>query len=162
MFKFWSKKKVIPPNIRELIEKRKNSEVMPTDSELIVDDNQVNRDVLSRYLKKYGYTSLQADNGLETLERCVHEDYHIIWIDLKMPIMDGLQTVRYLRADYPEGFGYKGFIVGVTGYADDESREQCIKAGMNVVLPKPYVGEHLFRLHHHPFFNGTVGTQGTC
>lgn len=156
---FWkhSKKTTIPPNVKALIEKRHqnqlNGKIQTVDTELIVDDNQVNRDVLNRYLKKYNYNSMQCGNGLETLECCTDTNYKIIWIDLKMPIMCGLEAVRYLRAEYPEGFGYKGFIVGVTGYADDESRQECLESGMNTVLTKPYVGEHLYRLHNHACFS---------
>jgi len=72
---------------------------------------------------------------------------YIVWIDLKMPIMDGLEAVRYLRAPYPSGFGYKGFIVGVTGYADTDTRDMCLKTGMNVVITKPYEAVRLGQPH---------------
>lgn len=156
---FWKKrdKTSIPMEVRELIEQRQknkeNGTIQDIDSELIVDDNQVNRTVLARYLTKYKYNFKEASNGMKALESIVDKNFHIIWIDLKMPVMNGIDAVKYLRAEYPKGFGYKGFIVGVTGFADDESRQNCIKAGMNTVLSKPYVGDNLYRLHHHSFFS---------
>lgn len=156
---FWKKnvKPVIPSEIKDLIELRHNNMeaglLVTTDKELVVDDNQVNRDVLVRILKKYGYKeSEQASNGLETLERTTDTDYRIIWLDVKMPILSGRDTAKYLRANYPNGMGYKGFIVGVTGFADEESINCCLSDGMNVVLTKPYVGDHVYRLHNHSFF----------
>lgn len=152
---FWTKKEKTPQtpsDIQALIERRAQNCIIKSNTELIVDDNQVNRDVLCRYLKKYGYETTQAINGFNALEKLAETDYHIVWIDLKMPIMDGLEAVRYLRAPYPSGFGYKGFIVGVTGYADTDTRDMCLKTGMNVVITKPYAGDHINRLHNHPFF----------
>lgn len=148
---WWKKSKPMPPDdIAQLIEQRHNvSEINTTNTELIVDDNQVNREVLQRYLLKYNYPSEQAYNGLDALKHCIHNNYRIIWIDLMMPVLNGLDTIRYLRAEYPYGFGYTGFIVCVTGFADEDTREKCIEAGADTVLAKPYVGDHIYRLHLH-------------
>jgi CheY-like chemotaxis protein len=157
----WRKRKPAEPlisnDIRDMIEKRHSHVIAGTigeaESDLVVDDNQVNRNVLLQYLSKYKYPTIQASNGIEALAKTVDRNYTIIWVDLKMPLLGGIETAKYLRAEYPKGFGYKGFIVAVTGFVDDESRDLCLEVGINAVLSKPYVGDNIYRLHHHPFFS---------
>lgn len=115
--------------------------------DLVVDDNRVNRDVLRRYLDKHGYASSEAVNGLDALKKLTDCNYEIVWMDIKMPELSGHEATKFLRAEYPDGFGYKGVIVGVTGFADQESQEYSIRIGMDNILTKPYAGESIARLH---------------
>ena len=150
---FWKKKPAKewknknPTDIQEFIERRHKATVVTLDRDLVVDDNNINRDVLTRYLTKYGFKSDTAETGYDVLEMMVDKNYKVIWIDIKMPILDGYETVKYLRDEYPNGYGYKGLIVGVTGYADEESQNRCIEAGMDNILTKPYSHESILRLH---------------
>lgn len=146
-----SSNKPVPDTIQELIERRHvnvtTNALTSRKEDLVVDDNRVNRDVLRRYLAKHGHSSSEAINGLDALMKLVDNDYEIVWMDIKMPELSGHEATKYLRAEYPDGFGYRGAIVGVTGFADEESREYSIRIGMDNILTKPYVGESIARLH---------------
>lgn len=147
-----SSRSPVPNTIKELIERRHGNVVSGRiiqydQRDLIVDDNRVNRDVLRRYLIMHGYASDDAVNGLDALKKLVDNDYKIVWMDVKMPTMTGHEATRYLRAEYPNGFGYKGTIIGVTGFADEESQTHSINIGMDNILTKPYAGEAIRRLH---------------
>lgn len=137
--------------IKALIEKRHFSITTNTCvnlmADLIVDDNEINQDVVNRYLQLYNIKSDTAFNGLEVLEKLVSNNYNVIWLDMKMPVLDGIHTSRILRAKYPEGFEYRGKIVGTTGYVNQESHIKCIKAGMDSVITKPYSHFDIAKVH---------------
>lgn len=145
MFKCFKKNKAskIPDNIQILIENRHQNTIVKLNKDLIVDDNKINILVLEKYLNKIPRDSDACQNGLEVLEILSEYDYDIIWIDIKMPIMDGYETTQYLRNPYPIGFGYTGKIVGVTGFADEDSIKMANEAGMSSVITKPYVYDNI-------------------
>lgn len=104
---------------------------------LICDDAFGNRLVLKRYFKRYGYEFDEAQNGKEAIDMVVeHGEYAIIWIDVKMPIMNGIECTRYLRQH-----GYQGIIIGITGFTDQNITSDCIDAGMTHVMTKPITRE---------------------
>lgn len=139
-------------DIQALIELRHQNDIenkiVKLQIDLVVDDNSINYTVLSRYLKKAGYDSVYACNGYDALKMLVSKNYTLIWLDVKMPILDGYHTVKYLRQEYPKGFGYTGTIIGVTGFADEDSQQKCIKSGMNYILAKPYAYDSIDKLHY--------------
>eukprot|EP01116_Phalansterium_solitarium_P009936 TRINITY_DN24297_c0_g1_i1.p1 TRINITY_DN24297_c0_g1~~TRINITY_DN24297_c0_g1_i1.p1 ORF type:complete len:758 (+),score=321.55 TRINITY_DN24297_c0_g1_i1:80-2353(+) len=105
---------------------------------LLVDDNTVNQMVAKRALLKLGYQSVDsAANGLEALEAARLINYDIILMDVFMPEMDGLQATREIRA-FQRGCAHRSIIIGLTGNASAEDRQQCLEAGMDDVLPKPF------------------------
>ena len=99
---------------------------------LIVDDSDVNRLVLKKYLKNF--TCDEATNGQNaiTLVKQDFSKYDYIWMDVKMPVMDGIEATQILRK-----LGYKNNIVGITGMVDTKTNNKCIDAGMNKVIAKP-------------------------
>lgn len=100
---------------------------------LICDDCETNRIILAKFLsKKYEYDF--AKNGYEVIKNIEKNgNYNIIWMDLEMPKMNGIECTNYLR----KNLKYKGIIIGMTGYVDAESLNDCYNCGMNNVMIKP-------------------------
>src|SRR5947209_14671299 len=71
----------------------------PTSSLLVVDDNSMNRIMLSRYLSKLGYQATLAENGRQALEKLQAEPFDLVLLDVEMPEMDGYAVLGHLKAD---------------------------------------------------------------
>jgi two-component system, sensor histidine kinase len=105
----------------------------------VVEDNPVNRTVLGRLLERFGTRSPDfAVDGQEALERCAQNDYELVFMDARMPRLDGLEATRQLRAR-----GYPAYIIGVSADAMHEERDEALAAGMDDYLVKPVVREAL-------------------
>ena len=108
---------------------------MKTNKHLICDDAYTNRLVLKKYLLLFGCQIDEAENGIDALEKVkTNGEYQIIWMDIKMPKMDGHECTRILRQEMK----YTGQIIGLTGYVDSESIKKCLELGMNHVVSKPF------------------------
>ncbi|MBL8453589.1 MAG: response regulator, partial [Zoogloea sp.] len=106
---------------------------------LIVEDNPINRLVLGRMLERFGAHELvYAENGEEALLRCAEADFELIFMDARMPRLDGIATTQALRAD-----GNKAYIIGVSADAMSEERQAALDAGMNDYVVKPVAREAL-------------------
>jgi CheY-like chemotaxis protein len=102
---------------------------------LIVEDNPVNQQVLQRMLSKFGYQSDVANHGLEALRLLENHAYSVVLMDLQMPIMNGYQCTREIRA--LPGPTATIPIIAVTANLLDTDRKGCMESGMNDFLPKP-------------------------
>jgi len=102
---------------------------------LLVEDNLVNQKVALLHLNKFIVKTDVANNGQEALEACQQHQYGIIFMDCQMPIMDGFEAARAIRTD---SLNQKTPIIAMTGLGLDNERQQCIDAGMDDVLVKPY------------------------
>ncbi len=101
---------------------------------LLVEDNAVNQLVARAYLEREGALVSAADNGVQALERVEGERFDAVLMDLHMPLMDGLEATRRLRAraasrDLP--------IIAMTAAAMPKDREDCLAVGMNGYVAKP-------------------------
>ena len=106
---------------------------------LIVEDNPINRLVLGRMLERFGAHDLvYAENGEEALVRCAEAPFELIFMDARMPKLDGIATTRALRAE-----GNKAYIIGVSADAMSEERQAALDAGMNDYVVKPVAREAL-------------------
>jgi CheY-like chemotaxis protein len=104
------------------------------DKDLIVDDSDPNRIVIKKYLLKHKRIADEAINGNDAIEKIkMNGTYKIIWMDIQMPKMSGIDCTKFLR----NVLQYKGCIIGLTGYVDAESLKLCISAGMNNIMAKP-------------------------
>lgn len=118
-----------------------NAEVDPTLGEknplhiLVTEDNAVNRKVLLKMLEKVGYEADIAVNGVEALDAVKRNPYDVIFMDVQMPEMDGLEATRRIRAR--RGDALRPTIVGLTANALEGDREICLAAGMDDYLAKP-------------------------
>ncbi|XWV26389.1 putative sensor histidine kinase [Tupanvirus soda lake] len=111
------------------------SQHIKNNKQLICDDSSMNRLVLMKYLNLYGCNVDEAENGIDAINKVKENgEYNIIWMDIKMPKMNGHECTKILRNELQ----YKGIIIGLTGYVDDESIKKCHEVGMNYVLAKPF------------------------
>jgi signal transduction histidine kinase/CheY-like chemotaxis protein len=101
---------------------------------LIVEDNIVNQKVLSKLVTSLGALVKCVENGALAVEACKSESVDVVFMDVEMPVMNGLDATRAIRA-LPGGA--KIPIVGVSANAAPEEQERGLAAGMNCYLPKP-------------------------
>jgi len=101
---------------------------------LVVEDNEINRRVITRMLAHLGWPVELAENGREALDRFAPGRFAAILMDCQMPVMDGLQATAAIRLHEQGG---RTPIIGVTAAAFQEDRERCLQAGMDDFLAKP-------------------------
>ncbi len=101
---------------------------------LVVDDDEMNRDMLSRRLLRKGYDVLLAVNGVEAIERASTERPELILMDLSMPVLDGYEATRQLKSA-PETAGIP--IIGLSAHAMVGDREKALAAGCDDYDTKP-------------------------
>ncbi len=102
---------------------------------LIVDDQLENQLLLTKLMDVLGFPVKTANNGVEAIEQFQRWKPHIIWMDRRMPTMDGIQATQHIRK-LPGGKAVK--IVAVTASAFVEQRDELINAGMDDFVRKPY------------------------
>lgn len=107
---------------------------MPEISILIAEDNLVNQKVARRMLKKMGYTTEVVANGQEALEILQRRKFDLIFMDMRMPVMDGLEATRRIRQKFSSD---ELKIIAMTANAMKGDREECINAGMDDYVTKP-------------------------
>jgi PAS domain S-box-containing protein len=110
---------------------------------LVAEDDPSNQRVIAQMLKSLGYRADTASNGLEVLQALERQPYDLVFMDVKMPEMDGLETTREIHKRWPET-GPK--IIATTAYALEGDREICIEAGMDGYLTKPINRDELATL----------------
>lgn len=107
---------------------------------LIAEDNSINQRVLHRMLSRIGVTDVTiVDNGQKAVDACLENDFHLIFMDCQMPVMDGLQACREIMAR-PE-IETKPKIVFATAHVAKSFEEACLAAGgadFHGFLPKPF------------------------
>jgi signal transduction histidine kinase/CheY-like chemotaxis protein len=102
---------------------------------LIADDAVVNQEVAVGILEIFGHRCAVANNGMEAIEAMKQSQFDLIFMDLDMPQMDGLEATRAIRA--AEGDGIPVPIYAMTAYALESTQQECLDAGMNGWLVKP-------------------------
>lgn len=104
---------------------------------LLVEDNAVNQRVVLAMLRKKGYSLEVANNGQEALDILAQSTFDVILMDVQMPVLDGLETTRAIRADAR----WKHLpVIAMTAHAMNGDKERCLGAGMNEYLTKPLKG----------------------
>ena len=101
---------------------------------LLVEDHEELRELGREYLLSIGLDVMVARNGKEALQLAVCRKYDLILMDLQMPVLGGFEALPKLRAS--QG---KTPIIAMTGRSSYEERIECLKAGFNDVLTKPYL-----------------------
>jgi PAS domain S-box-containing protein len=99
---------------------------------LVAEDNRVNQIVVTRLLQKMGHTVDLAADGREALALSTTRHYDLIFMDVQMPEMDGLEATAAIHAA-----GIRTPIVAMTAYAMSGDRERCLASGMDGYIPKP-------------------------
>ncbi|MCF6355728.1 MAG: ATP-binding protein [Candidatus Polarisedimenticolaceae bacterium] len=111
---------------------------------LVAEDNEINAKVLETILSNSGYQVTRAKDGQEALELTEHNHYQIAFIDLHMPRLDGLGFVRAYRANETDTPPMPVIALSVT--VSDETKSECLAAGMDAVATKPIMADELVRL----------------
>jgi len=101
---------------------------------LLVEDNEMNRDMLSRRLARRGFEVVFAVNGKEGVDMARSEKPDIILMDMSLPVMDGWEATRCVKAD-AETRGVP--VIGLTAHAMSGDREKAIEAGCDDYDTKP-------------------------
>ncbi len=110
---------------------------------LLAEDNVSNQKVTLQMLKKLGYRADAVANGQEVLESLERQLYDLILMDIKMPVMNGIEAARAIRERWPNN-GPK--IVAITAYALHGDKEKCLEAGMDDYISKPVLMEELAKV----------------
>jgi len=111
-------------------------------SVLLVEDNDINRLYASSILKIWDCKIDIAENGYVAIEKIKNKDYDIVLMDIQMPVMDGFEATKAIRASaYPKN---QVPIIALTANATRKDIEQCLACGMNDCIPKPFTPEDLY------------------
>jgi CheY-like chemotaxis protein len=102
---------------------------------LLADDNPINQKVGLSVLQKLGYRADVANNGIEVLRALEQKVYDLVFLDVQMPEMDGLEAARRICQRWPSD--KRPRIVAMTGNALMGDREKCLQAGMDDYISKP-------------------------
>jgi signal transduction histidine kinase/CheY-like chemotaxis protein len=104
---------------------------------LLVDDNPDNRLLVNAYLKKLPYELDEAENGEEAVTMFIEGSYDVVLMDVQMPVMDGREATRRIRAWEQKNGKTSVQIIALTAHAIKEEIELCMEAGCNAHLSKP-------------------------
>jgi CheY-like chemotaxis protein len=100
---------------------------------LVVDDNEINRLLLSRAVEAFGAAVRTAENGREALDKLKDEPFSLVFMDIAMPVLDGIEATKAARArgdDVP--------VVAVTAHYERGDEAGLREAGFNGLIPKPF------------------------
>ena len=104
---------------------------------LLAEDDDMNRESMTFFLKQKGHLISQATNGREVLNCLEKEAFDIILMDIQMPEMDGIETTQRIRSDTSHKFDPTIPIIALTAYAMNGDKEQFLQKGMNAFVSKP-------------------------
>jgi len=101
---------------------------------LLVEDNELNRDMLSRRLERHGFDIIFANNGKESIEVARDSQPNVILMDINLPIMDGWEATRTIKSDD----SIKQIpVIGLSAHAMSEDRQKALDCGCNEYETKP-------------------------
>ena len=111
---------------------------------LITDDNAENRAVLSRLFEEIGFPVRTAKNGLAAVEKWRDWRPSLIWMDMRMPVMDGYEATRQIRSEEAQLVTGRTTILALTASAFEDDQREILEAGCDDVITKPYQEHTLF------------------
>ncbi|MEL6522348.1 MAG: ATP-binding protein [Pseudomonadota bacterium] len=120
------------------VEKPAEPRTLPHDrpkTVLIVEDNAINRSVLREMLVGFDHSVEEAENGLEGVKAASKKVYDVIFMDISMPFMDGIEATKRIRQD--PGPNQRSFILGLTAHGQEEYRMKAEASGMDAFMTKP-------------------------
>ncbi|MGL1934224.1 MAG: ATP-binding protein [Fibrobacterales bacterium] len=104
---------------------------------LVVEDNTMNLRVITKLLNKMGHSVTPAENGEVALSILKQRDFELVFMDMQMPVLGGLETTRIIRSGTHSEIDQAIPIIAMTANAMKEDRNACLSAGMNSYLSKP-------------------------
>ena len=112
---------------------------------LLAEDHPVNRKLAARILEKMGHSVAMAKTGKEALSAAQAGSFHLIFMDVQMPEMDGLEATRKIR-EGEKHTGNRVPIVALTAHALNGDMEKCLEAGMDAFISKPIDPEKIYQV----------------
>lgn len=100
---------------------------------LVVEDNPVNRKLIEMMFKSLGLSSDMAENGKIALDMVKEGNYHLVFMDLQMPVMDGIESTKRIL----EEVDHRPIIIALTANSTEDDRNMSMEAGMNDFMTKP-------------------------
>jgi CheY-like chemotaxis protein len=102
---------------------------------LVVDDNEMNRDMLGRRLERQGYRVTMAVDGRQALEFIAQEPFDLVLLDIMLPVMNGYQVLEHLKAD--QSLSHIPVII-TTALDESDGKAKCMELGAEDYLTKPF------------------------
>lgn len=110
---------------------------------LIVDDNAINRRLITTFLNQRGITTTEAVDGKDALETALNNDFDLIFMDIRMPELNGVEVTKKIRAVKTD---HHIPIIALTAHALPHEQEMFLQAGMDACITKPVLNHQLFGL----------------
>lgn len=105
---------------------------------MVVDDEEIVRSSLYYWFKKYGHVVEEAASAFEALEKLEKYPFHLLFVDIKMPGMDGIELLKKVKQEYPDTI-----VIIITAYGSIESAVKAMRIGANDYLLKPFKPDQL-------------------
>jgi signal transduction histidine kinase/CheY-like chemotaxis protein len=107
---------------------------------LVVDDIKENRDVLSLFLKNLGVEVTKAENGKDALEQIEKDKPHIVFMDIRMPVMDGVEALKEIQKKYPDK---EMKVICITASTLQHQQDKYLEMGFDRYIGKPFQHSHI-------------------
>lgn len=137
---------VHPAEVKTQVSPRKIIAIKPDQPRyklLIVDDNSINRQLLIKLLNPFGFELKEAANGKEAIETWEDWEPHLIWMDMRMPVMDGYEATKQIKTTTK---GQATAIIAFTASALEEDRNIILSAGCDDFVRKPFQESIIFEM----------------
>lgn len=145
------------PEIKAVVESLNQTDAPKlTGRILLAEDNAINQQLIKGMLEKIGAQVDVADNGQIAVEKAQHYPYDLIYMDMQMPVLSGVDATKQLRAQ-----DYRLPIVALTANVSKEDQTQCLEAGCNDFFTKPVLQQTLYRMTSRYLTARTTPIQGT-
>ena len=141
----------IPVDLKQIEKKHSNQPVLglldgqPPYRILVVDDRPTNRELVRGILEPVGLDIRDVDNGQEAISIWQNWHPHLIWMDMRMPVMSGYEATQAIRAiEAEQGIEQRTKIIALTASVFDENRKDILASGCDDLVHKPFTPETLF------------------
>lgn len=113
---------------------------------LLAEDNPINQKVAVSTLNKLGYCVDFVSNGIEAMDKVVHKRYDLVLMDIHMPRMSGIHAIKGIKRSVNRNLQIKPLVIAMTNAIRQDEKDECIKAGANGFILKPFQVEHLVKM----------------
>jgi CheY-like chemotaxis protein len=135
----WEKPKVGKPPCKHDVPRKKGLTI------LIAEDERINQLYLREMLKSAGHTVVCANNGLEACRIFERQRFDVVFLDVQMPVLDGVGAVERMRRFEKQNCLPRTKIVALTAYSLQQDRDEFFQKGMDRLLSKPIVEKNLIQ-----------------